>query len=99
MKCCGILLSFMHVMVFDCWLAFINRLFINRLFINRLNKLWTDRLIFLISDESKFPDTLPNESWGYEVVWFQLEPEDSYVIRNKPATLVCRVASALKVKK
>jgi hypothetical protein len=94
----------MHVMVFDCWLAFINRLFINRLFINRLfinrlNKLWTDRLIFLISDESKFPDTLPNESWGYEVVWFQLEPEDSYVIRNKPATLVCRVASALKVKK
>jgi len=51
-----------------------------------------------ITDESTFPDSLPtDEPWAYDVVWFQEEPEDAYVIRNKPATLTCRAASSLKV--
>ena len=52
----------------------------------------------LRTDESTFPDSLPTgDPWAYDVTWFQLEPEDAYVMRNKPATLTCRAASALKV--
>lgn len=55
-------------------------------------------LFSFIADESKFPDALPDtDPWAYDVTWFQMEPEDAYIIRGKPATLTCRVASALKV--
>lgn len=53
---------------------------------------------FYFADESKFPDALPDtDPWAYDVTWFQMEPEDAYIIRSKSAILTCRVASALKV--
>ena len=39
------------------------------------------------------------EAWAYDVIWFQQEPEDAYIVKTKGgvATLTCKVAAALKV--
>lgn len=48
-------------------------------------------------DVSPIDDKIPLHTAKDNLPIFLLEPENTYVVKNKPATLKCRAANALKV--
>lgn len=50
-----------------------------------------------VHDVSSLDDKIPLHTVKDNLPMFLLEPENTYVVKNKPATLKCRAANALKV--